>query len=193
MDQGKQSSTLKSYMSTLKCIIRTEGFIIDDDKIMLRTLVRACTIENDTVYARFPIRTGLLDILLFELEWMFGGPHNTQPFLELLYKAVLLLAYHGLFRIGELAAGDHIIKAKDIHIGQNKNKILVILYSSKTQSKESRPQKVKITQLHPGNKTTFFRTLRNYAIARGNYKQQDEQFFIYADHSPVTQNNCDKY
>ena len=52
--------------------------------------------------------------------------------------------YYGLFRIGEIAFGEHTIKACDIHIGDEGEKILVILHSSKTHGKADRPQEVKI-------------------------------------------------
>ena len=57
-----------------------------------------------------------------------------QPYLLVLYEAIFCLAYYGLMRIGELTEGDHPIKAKDIHIGVNKDKILLVLYTSKTHS-----------------------------------------------------------
>ena len=49
--------------------------------------------------------------------------------------------------VGELTASPHVLHAKNIHIGTNKNKILLILYSSKTHGKANRPQEIKITTL----------------------------------------------
>ena len=51
-----------------------------------------------------------------------------------------------MFRIGELAMGVHSIRAKDVHISSNKNKILIVLYTSKTHGEESPPQKIKLTK-----------------------------------------------
>ena len=51
-----------------------------------------------------------------------------------------------MLRIGEVTRSQHILKAPHIHIGSNKNKILLILYSSKTHSQASGPQQIKITE-----------------------------------------------
>ena len=70
----------------------------------------------------------------------------TQPFLNCLYKAIFTTAYFGLIRIGEVTQSQHILKAKDVQIADNKNKMLLILYLSKTHDKESKPQMVTITE-----------------------------------------------
>ena len=190
VNRGSQSATLRSYVSAIKNILRNEGIKIEDEKIMLGTLVRACKIENDKIYIRLPIKLNLLEALLFVLERKFSSPINNQPYLEILYKAMFLLAFYGLFRVGEIAQGDHVIKAKNIHIGQNKNKTLVVLYSSKTHAKESQPQKVKICALENKEKSKRFfcpfKALRAYAQIQGAYHHSNEQFFIFADRSPVT-------
>ena len=61
---------------------------------------------------------------MFELERIF----NKQFYLESLYKAIFVLAYYGLMQIGELTQSNHVLKAKDIQIGVNKPKILLILF-----------------------------------------------------------------
>ena len=99
------------------------------------TLTKACRLINDTVYIRRPIRRGVLEILLFELEQMF---FEHQMYLEILWKALFAMTYYGMFRVGEVSTDlskysmDHAVKAKDIHVGQNKPKILAILHTSKT-------------------------------------------------------------
>ena len=61
-----------------------------------------------------------------------------------MYKALLALSYYGLMRVGELTQSDHTLLAKNIHLAKNKEKILLLLYSSKTLYKGSKPQKIKI-------------------------------------------------
>ena len=72
VDKGYQSSTLRSYILAIKHILRTDGIKLDDNRIMLGTLVRVCQLQNNTVHTRLPIKIGLLEMLLFELERMFG-------------------------------------------------------------------------------------------------------------------------
>ena len=143
---------------------------------------------NDQVRTRLPIKIGLLEILLFELQSLF----TNQPYLETLYKTMFALSYYGLFRIGEITKGQHTIKAKDIHIGQNKNKMLFILHTSKTHGKESRPQKVKITANNDQNSIRVkrqrffcpFQLSREYLAIRSNYSSESDNFFLFHDNSP---------
>ena len=114
----------------------------------------------------------------------------------MLVQDYLLLAYYGLFRIGELTQSQHQIKAKDIHIRMNKKKILVVLYSSKTHDKKSWPQKVKITANASADctirKKLFFcpfQTLHKYLALHGNYTSDDDPFFIFKGNIPVRATN----
>ena len=134
-----------------------------------------------------PSKKGLLEILLFELERIY----DKQLFLETLYKAILSLGYYGLMRIGELVSGSHPVKAKDIHIALNKNKILIYLHSSKTHGKESLPQEIKIKATsEDGHKRNCFfcpfTLLRNYLKLRGEYFELEEPFFVHSNKTPVT-------
>ena len=81
-------------------------------------------------------------MLLFELECIFA----TRPFLGRMYKAFFLVAYYGMFRVGELASGNHPVKAKDIHIAQNKDKIMFVLYDSKHITKQCTHKKSRFQQ-----------------------------------------------
>ena len=140
VDGGEQSSTLKSYFSAIKFTLKQDGYEWNDNKVLLSSLVKGCKIENDKVKIRLPIQKGLLEMLLFETERFFNKK-NAQPYLEYMYKALFCLAYYGMMRIGELTESPHTLKASNIHVGNNKEKILIVLYSSKTHGLESVPQK----------------------------------------------------
>ena len=92
---------------------------------------------------RFPIQKGVLRLLLDQIGTKFAN----QPYLEVLYSAMFSTAYYGLFRVGDICHGTHTILAKNVHIAQNKNKMLIYLESSKTHSKANQPQIVKISAL----------------------------------------------
>ena len=159
-------------------------------------MTKACKVKNDVVYYRRPIFKSLLEILLFELERLFCK----DIYLEVLYKTILSVGYYRLFRVGELAAdlksvSNHAIKAKDVHLGKNKDKILFILHSSKTHDKESLPQKVKISANPTGrqkssklSKSHFcpFRIFCDYMVLREGYEDPAEQLFIFRGKIPVT-------
>ena len=189
VDNGIQSATLKSYFSAIKHILKQDGYLWDDKKVLLSSLVRGCQLTNDKVKIRLPIQYKLLDVLLFELERFY----SEQPYLELLYKTIFSLAYYGMLRIGEITQSPHCVKAKDVHVGHNKDKIMIVLYTSKTHGEESRPQKIKIsdvtTQMNYNSYTKKFfcpfKLVIQYMSTRSSYITGKEQFFVFADGSPV--------
>ena len=89
--------------------------------------MRSCKLENDRLKVRLPIQKGLLEMLLFELHRVY----NDQPYLEILYKGIFCLAYYGMLRVGEGWGGQHTLKACNVHVGDNKDKIMLVLYTSK--------------------------------------------------------------
>ena len=126
---------------------------------------------------------------------------SQQYYIEILFKAMFMLSYYGLLRVGEIASevgqfkADHALKAGNIHVGQNKPKIMIVLHSSKTHGKESPPQKIKIsarTTLSQGRErylcqTHFcpFAVMREYMKLRGQYDEDNEQLFIFRHNVPV--------
>ena len=109
-----------------------------------------------------------------------------------LYKCIFTIAYYGMFRIGELTQSNHTVKAKDIHIGQNKNKVLFILHSLKTHTPGDKPQLIKIKAVAGSLISSInslicpFSHLRLYLNLRPEgYHSVDENFFIFHDRSPI--------
>ena len=149
---------------------------------MLSIITKSCKILNDKLKVRLPIQKRLLDLILFELE----RKYHDQMYLEKLFKAIFSIAYYGLMRIGEIATGTHPVKARDVHIGRNKNKILIVLFTSKTHGKESFPQKIKIEETKEKDKFFCpFKLMRDFLAVRGNYIKDSDPFFIYGDGTPV--------
>ena len=143
VEKGIQSSTLKSYFSAIKKVLVLDGYKFSEEQCLLNSLSKACHLQNDQLRFRLPICHSLLEIILFELERMFP----TQYYLEILYKTIIIIAYYGLFRIGELAMSQHSVRACNVNAGKNKNKILIVLYSSKTHLPGTQPQKIKIAEV----------------------------------------------
>ena len=109
MEKGTKSSTMSSYISAIKAILRADNYEWSESRVVFSSLVRACKLNNDIIKPRLPIHIGMLEILLFEIDRIYSG---TQPYLQSLYKAVLCLGYYGLLRIREMAIGSHSILAK---------------------------------------------------------------------------------
>ena len=165
----------------------TDGYKWDDSLTLLETITKACKILNDTVYNRFPIHIALLEMILFEIQRMF----LKDLYLEIMYKTLFIISYYGMLRISEITtdtsphALDHAIKAVNVHVGQNKPKMLLVLYSSKTHNKEFRPQKVKISAMdqiqYLRKKRHFcpFNLLHQYIMLRGEINDENENLFVF--------------
>ena len=185
VEEGKKSTTIQSYVSAIKSTLKKDDYEWCDNKVLLASIIGACKLKNDMVKTRFPIRIGLLEIMLFEIERLFG----TQPYMQTMLMAFFALSYYGLFRVGELADGEHQVKACDVHLAINKKKILVILHSSKTHSRGSAPQKVKITGRFETKCTRNFCPFdltHKFVEERGDITSPEDPFFILRDGSKVT-------
>ena len=182
-----QSQTIKSYISAIKSILVDDGYSWCDGKILLNLITRGCRLKNDKLRCRLPISQKLLDILIFELKRVLTG----QPYLQVLYRALFGLAYYGLMRIGELTESPHSAKARNVHVGTNKDKIMIVLYLSKTHGKHMLPQKIKITALgancknEPNGLICPFQGVRDYSRIRGEYYDDEENFFVFSSKEPV--------
>ena len=95
--------------------------------------------------------------------------------------------------------------AKNVHIGQNKNKLLFILQSSKTHGKGEKLQLIKIKSKarmskEYGKKSTQqdsenycpFKLAKNFIAMWPNLVDEGEQFYVFVDRSPVLQSQVRK-
>ena len=122
-------------------------------------------------------------MILCEVPHLLTG----QVYLTCLYRAILVLGYYGLMRVGELTQGTHPVKSCNVHIGSNKNKILIVLYSSKTHSRVDYPQQIKISASQGSVNTLIcpFKVVRDFLQVRDGYNDNNENFFIFSDGTSV--------
>ena len=179
---NKKSSTIKSYVSAIKSVLIDDNKEVSEDRVLLEALTRACRLHFDINYHKLPVKQGLFNLMIDTVPKLFPSP---QQHLITLYQAMLATAYYGLFRIREITESPHVIKAKDVHVGHNKNKLMFVLHSSKTHNKSSKPQIIKIAAANNGNNCNRcpFRLLQNYT-----YRYENEQFFIFSNGDPVKGN-----
>ena len=137
-----------------------------------------------------PIQNGLLEIMLYETE----RKYDQQIYLELLWKALFMIGHYGLMRVGELTQGTHTVRAKNIFVNKERQKLKLYLYSSKTHGKQHRPQTIKIEgNVHLAKTETKANQRRfdpytityDYLNIRGDYTDENEQLFIFRDGTPV--------
>ena len=195
---------VKSYISAIKSVLKEDKKEISEDRFLLNSLIKAARFRVDKIKYRFPIQKPVLHVILSRTADLFEQ-ENSQQYLAALYKAMFATAYYGLLRIGEVVKGvaNHTIKAKDVHVGVNKNKMMLILRASKTHWEDEEPQTVKIKSSlitkgqHEGNaggrsraivnvnQFCLFAILRTYIKLRPKYRTDSEAFFVFRDHSPV--------
>ena len=65
----------------------TMGVTLDNEQMKLETLTKSCKVINDRVRNRFPIRGGLLQLILQKIQQKF----RYQYYLEILYKTIFIL------------------------------------------------------------------------------------------------------
>ena len=181
---NRQSQTIRSYVSAIKAILLNDGIQVNEDRFLLNSLTRACKIRKDTVRTRLPIQKGLLKIIVDATNEHFLK--HSQEYLASLYGTIFCTAYFGMFRVGELASGDHPVKVTDVHIAQNKFKIMFVLRTSKTHGHYAKPQTIKLSRNNLNQPEMCpYSMLRNYLDIRPQYKNKNEPFFVFRDYSPV--------
>ena len=191
IDSGMQSASIKTYISGIKSTLADDGYDVNTTKLKLTSLTKACRLKYDRVRTRLPIQKGLLQLLLLGIERLYNRATNCQPYLEKLYKCIFILAYYGLMRIGELTLSPHAVRARDVHNARNKNKILLILRTSKTHGRGSRPQEIRITadksRTVSRNHHEYcpFELTQQFSDSRGGYRNNRDIYFVFHDGNPV--------
>ena len=138
-----------------------------------------------------PLQKGMIRIIINNIH-DFYYVEKSQPYLALLFKAMILTGYYGLFRVGELTESQHVIRKGDVKKAKNKQKILIVLRSSKTHSINKASQMVNIRPLniaqerHQNDLDRYcpYQILRKYASIRPK-TQKTTQFFVFSGSSPV--------
>ena len=182
--ENRKSTTVKSYISAIKAVLADINVTVNEDTYLLNSLTHACRLTRDSYSIRMPIPRELLNVILNRTYKYHLN--NGQSYIAQLYVTLFLTAYYGLFRVGELTESEHVIKACNVFIGTNKNKIKFILRSSKTHGEYTSPQIVKISSSTTvSSQLCPFQILQSYVARRPEALNNQENFFIFGDRSPV--------
>lgn len=63
IDNGNPESSIRSYVSGIKAVLKDDGVEIDDNSLFLASLLKACKYTNSQVNMRIPIHKGMLQII----------------------------------------------------------------------------------------------------------------------------------
>lgn len=189
-DIGSSSATVGSYMSAIRYVLRHDGIEVSNTSCHLSSIIRACKLHNDVVTVRRPIRSGLLRLLLEQVDRLYLG--KGQPYLAALYRAVFVAAYYGLMRISELV-GRHAVKAADVHVSKNDKKLKakLVLRSSKTLVIGKRPQMIDICPDYQvqGSPLCPVKLIHQFSKMRPPRRDPTTPFFVFTDGSPVREHH----
>lgn len=186
VDNKKQSSTVRSYITAIRQILRIADIEIKEDKYLLSSLIKACKLKNDRLYIRMPIRKSLLIQLLKKVDEYYDRTKG-QIYLAKLLKAMFSMAYFGMMRVSEITMSDHTVKAPNVRYAKNKNKISITLYSSKTHSIKDPPQFISINEQPDMLDQCPVKLISEFVNLRGTLaKNESDAFFVYQDNVPVT-------
>ena len=103
---------------------------------------------------------------------------------------MILTAYYGLLCVGEITKSRYNIKARDLLIADEKQKVQIYLRSSKFHNESSSPQIIEIDvfggDINPKNyllipKYCPFKMISNYTEERGPCDDEDEPLFIFSN------------
>ena len=91
-------STIKSYLSAISYVHKLKGFNDPTKSFLIDKLLTALSRQQPSDI-RLPITRPILHHLIRSLTFS-----NSSAFQSLLFSAMFLVAFYGLFRIGELAS-----------------------------------------------------------------------------------------
>ena len=184
IEQNRKSSTIKSYISAIKAVLREDDVILNEDRYLLTSLTKACKYKNEQVRIRLPIQKSLLRLIIQSMDDLF----DNQSYLCCLYKAMLATGYFGLLMVGEIASGTHPVLAPDVHLGINKKKVVFVLRTSKTHWCDRKPQQIKLSPVKPHH---LHKTLKTAISCIGlppqNYNVHSLRIGCPVDHYSVHQ------
>ena len=72
--QNKKSTTIRSYISAIRSVLRDDDVSLNEDKYLLTSLTKACRLKNDQVRTRLPIQQGVLEVLIKHIRIYLHNP-----------------------------------------------------------------------------------------------------------------------
>lgn len=188
-DNTYDESTINSYMSAIRFQLQQDGVRLEEDKILLESVIRSTRYKNKQKRQRLGISEHILHRLLDQVDNQF----DQQPYLAALYKAMFVLAFYCLLRVSELTSGRHPILAKNVIVAKNKLKIQMTLETSKTHTVAQKRQVIRFPDPDEegdcfkwlNTKYCPFTIVEHYIALRDKEAADQEQFFVFRDNSPI--------
>ena len=81
IETNHKSTTINSYISAIKAILWEDKIKVNQDRCLLKSLIRACRLKKDRMKTRIPIQKPLLSQILKQIAIIY----HQQPYLTSLY------------------------------------------------------------------------------------------------------------
>ncbi len=182
-EQGKASSTIRTYMAGVKSRLKIEGVTLNENHYLLKLMYRG-TAKQDSTRLRLPITREMLGPLLRRVDLAMK-----DEFDHLLFGAIIAAAYYGAFRIGELVGSDHAVKIGNVVGSKTSDKVRILLHSSKTHKMGTAPEAILIEPT--GEERCPCELLNEYSQRRWTvsqyWKDKPSCFFVHKDGCAVAE------
>ncbi len=140
ISQGKSSRTVASYITGVRNRLKLDGVELNENMYIMKLMHRAAQ-KQDVERLRYPITKGLLIQILKRVDLV-----ARTYFEATLWGALFTLAYHGMFRIGELIESEHALKTCNLLQEDDMKTLHCIQHSSKVLKPGMRPH---VVLIHP--------------------------------------------
>ena len=168
VEDGKQSSTVKSYISAIRAVLAENSITLNENHFLLSSLMKACKLVNDQIRAQHPMYFGL-----FRIGELTSGEHPVKVCdVHLAYnkKTILFILW---------TSKTHWKNSKPQEI-----KIRSYQQHERTQKKVKSTGKSNLDH----NSLQFpcpYQLLHTYISRRPPYHSNSEAFFVFSNRTPV--------
>ncbi len=112
-------------MSGIRSRLHLNGVELQENEYLTKQMHRAAR-KGDSERVRCPFSKTLLGQLVKRLDFVTKSDYEAA-----LFKAIFLMAYHGMFRVGELVESEHKLHVKNV-MEDEAEQIVCIQHLSKT-------------------------------------------------------------
>ncbi len=186
ISKGLASRTVASYITGVRSRLKLDRVELQEKLYLMKLMHRAAK-KCDVERLHSPVTKIILNQVLKRVDLVARNYFEVA-----LWGAICSLAYHGIFRIGELVESEHALKSENILLEDDGRTLHCLQHSSKVMRPAQRPP---VIVVHPTWTDFCPRKLVNlYSVERARAKQywkiQPQQFFVQATGRRVTNSKC---